>query len=126
MFHEQDNNQDGKLGKFKHIDRDRDSDIDIDITINGDVNFRPPFGGGGCRPDLNLCDVAQGIGDIVRNDRAKIGASAVEEVFKDFKRTKEDEPPFIDCRWDRLVDATKQEMVHKHARLGASLKDAQG
>jgi hypothetical protein len=125
MFHEQDNSQDGKLGRHKHFDRDRDADIDIDITINGDVNFRPPFGGGARCADLNLCDVAKGIGDIVKDGRVAIGASAGAESFKDFEKKKE-EPPFIDCRWDRLVDATKHAMVQGHARLGASIKDAQG
>jgi hypothetical protein len=126
MHRELDDNLYDKRGKYKHDDDCDNNDVDINITINtdGDRKHFPPFGGAARGIDLNLCDVANGIDDVIRGRSAVAGVSGLEE-FKKFERKRE-EPPFIDCEWGRLLEQNKQEMILKSAKLGAALRGSQG
>lgn len=129
MWRELDDNVQEKLGK--HHSKDRDVDIDINININGngrgrDIDCFPNIGRGAhSDASLNLCDVASKLGDVVSSGRSAIGAAAAVEAFNEISK-KKDEPAFIDCQWDRLVDHKRQEMQHSYSRIGAALKGSQG
>lgn len=130
MWREHDDNLYDKTSKHKHRD-DRDIDIDININIDGDRKQFPPFGiaGGRRELDLNLCDVAKGLESVTR-DRSAIGGAAgcseFKEAIKEARVAKKEEPPFIDCGWDRMLNENQHDILQKSAKLGAALKGMQG
>lgn len=105
---------------------------------------------------LNLCDVARGIRDVqstigeaskcdfgvVRNERDEhegwfdggrdeghghyAGGRKGDDIDFDPRRKRDEEPSFIDCEWGRLLEANTKEMLHKYAKIGASLKGSAG
>lgn len=130
--------------------KDNDIDININVTVNkdGERCFDKTDSSIGAAAAagsfaLNLCDVASGIRDMrsALDDASPNGdwsgrgngGGWLDRDEKDARHKRHDpigtrdaERGFIDCRWDRLLEANKVELLHNYTKIGAVLKGTQG
>ncbi len=146
----------GKGSKEKDNGNDIDININVSVDKDGETRFDKidhNIGAAAGSVCLNLCDVARGIRDVqstLDDGRTRDfgaprgddwggrgsggghrghgrGEAHIGDAI-DFKPIgiRDKEPGFIDCKWERLLEANKVDMVQRYAKLGASLKGNAG
>jgi hypothetical protein len=73
--------------------------------------------------------IAEGFHDGMRDAGGVIGKGDADgRGGSDFSppKKRDEEPPYIDCEWGRLLEQNKTDMLHRAAKIGAVLKDAKG